>query len=78
MRFVKGGVSRALRTLRAAASPAEDRVVPLSPQMVAAVCGGLTAAPSGCVWTEAPPSTSGRVGDGGASGAALTASGAGP
>ena len=35
MRFVKGGVARALRTLRAAASPAsEDRVVPLSPQMV--------------------------------------------
>ena len=33
--FVKGGIARALRTMRAAASPApEDRVVPLSPQMV--------------------------------------------
>ena len=33
VRFVKGGVARALRTLQqAAASPApEDRVVPLSP-----------------------------------------------
>ena len=30
VRFVKGGVARALRTLRAVASPApEDRVVPL-------------------------------------------------
>ena len=35
VRFVKGGVVGALRTLRAAASPAlEDRVVPLSPKMV--------------------------------------------
>ena len=35
MRFVKGGVARALRTLRAAADPApDDQVVPLSPQMV--------------------------------------------
>ena len=35
MRFVKDGVARAIRTLRAAASPApEDQVVPLSPQMV--------------------------------------------
>ena len=35
MRFVKGGVALALRTLRDAASPApEDRVVPLSPQAV--------------------------------------------
>ena len=35
IRFVKGGVARALRTLRAAASPApEDRVVPLSPKMM--------------------------------------------
>ena len=35
VRFVKGGVARAIRTLRAAASPAsEDRVVPLSPKMV--------------------------------------------
>ena len=35
VRFVKGGVARALRTLRAAASPApEDRAVPLSPKMV--------------------------------------------
>ena len=35
VRFVKSGVARALRTLRAAAGPApEDRVVPLSPKMV--------------------------------------------
>ena len=35
VRFVKGGVARAIETLRAAASPApEDRVVPLSPKMV--------------------------------------------
>ena len=35
VRFVKDGVARALRTLRAAAGPVpEDQVVPLSPQMV--------------------------------------------
>ena len=35
VRYVKGGVARAIRTLRDAASPApEDRVVPLSPQAV--------------------------------------------
>ena len=35
VRFVKGGVARAIRTLRAAASPAtDDRVVPLSSKMV--------------------------------------------
>ena len=35
VRFVKGAVAVAVRTLRAAASPEpEDRVVPLSPQMV--------------------------------------------
>ena len=35
VRFVKGGVGRAIRTLRAAANPAtDDRVVPLSPKMV--------------------------------------------
>ena len=35
VRFVKGGVARAIRTLRAAASPASaDRVAPLSPKMV--------------------------------------------
>ena len=35
VRFVKGGVARAIRTLRAAANPAtEDRVVPLSPKIV--------------------------------------------
>ena len=35
VRFVKGGVARAIRTLRAAASPAPaDRVAPLSPKMV--------------------------------------------
>ena len=38
VRFVKGGIARALRTLRAAASLVpEDQVVSLSPQMV----GGL-------------------------------------
>ena len=43
VRFVKGAVADAVRTLRAAASPApEDRVVPLSPKMVGAAvqcCG---------------------------------------
>ena len=35
VRFVKGGVARAIWTLRAAANPAQaDRVVPLSPKMV--------------------------------------------
>ena len=35
MPFVKGDVAGALRTLRAAASPPpEDRVVPMSPQML--------------------------------------------
>ena len=35
VRFVKDGVARALRTLRAATNPeAGDRVVPLSPQMI--------------------------------------------
>ena len=35
VRFVKGGVARAIRTLRAAASPGPaDRVAPLSPKMV--------------------------------------------
>ena len=35
VRFVKGGVARAIRTLRAAANPApSDRVAPLSPKMV--------------------------------------------
>ena len=35
VRFVKDGVARALRTLRAAATPAPgERVVPLSPQMI--------------------------------------------
>ena len=35
VRFVKGGVARAIRTLRAAASPGPaDRVVPLSSKMV--------------------------------------------
>ena len=48
VRFVKGGVARAIRTLRAATSPEPaDRVVPLSPQMVglrftaAAVAAGV-------------------------------------
>ena len=35
VRFVKGGVARAIRTLRAAVNPGPaDRVVPLSPKMV--------------------------------------------
>ena len=35
VRFVKGGVARAIRTLRAAVNPAmADRVAPLSPKMV--------------------------------------------
>ena len=35
MRFVKGGVARAIRALREAMTPKpDDRVVPLSPQMV--------------------------------------------
>ena len=35
VRFVKDGVARAIRTLQAATTPEpEDRVVPLSPQMV--------------------------------------------
>ena len=35
VRFVKGGVARAIRTLREATAPKpDDRVVPLSPQMV--------------------------------------------
>ena len=35
LRFVNDGVARAIRTLRAATIPAaDDRVVPLSPQMV--------------------------------------------
>ena len=35
MRFVKADIAGAVRTLRAASSPGpEDRVVPLSPQMV--------------------------------------------
>ena len=35
VRFVKDGVARALRTLRATTSPElGDRVVPLSPQMI--------------------------------------------
>ena len=35
MRFVKGGVARAIRTLRSATSPEPgDRVVPLSAQMI--------------------------------------------
>ena len=35
VRFVKGGVARAIRTLRAAATPGPaDRVAPLSPKMV--------------------------------------------
>ena len=51
VRFIKDGVARALRPLRAATSPEPgDRVVPLSAQMIrAAVCGrgivGLTCRP---------------------------------
>ena len=38
--------------------------MPLSPQMVAAVCARRHRRAVGCVWTEAPPSTSGRPGTG--------------
>ena len=51
VRFVKGGVARALCTLRASTSPEPgDRVMPLSPQMI-----GLrfTAAGAGC-WRREP------------------------
>ena len=41
VRFVKGGVARAIRILKAAVDPKPaDRVVPLSPKMVGAVPGG--------------------------------------
>ncbi len=57
---MKGGVARALRTLRAAASPApEDRVVPLSPK------DGGPAVPGGgprAVGVERVTAHSGRVG----------------
>ena len=58
MRFVKDGVLRGIRTLRAATSPEPgDRVVPLSAQMI-----GLrfTAAAAGIEWRVT--AHSGRVG----------------
>ena len=56
VRFVKDGVARALRTLRAAARRPEDQLVPLSPQMV-----GLqfaAAARAGRPRARLPPSVS--------------------
>ena len=56
VRFVKDGVARALRTLRAAARRPEDQLVPLSPQMV-----GLqfaAAARAGRSRARLPPSVS--------------------
>ena len=59
VRFVKGGVARAIRTLRAAASPAlEDRVVRLSPKMV----GLRFAAAARAAGVERVTAHSGRVG----------------
>ena len=59
VRFVKGGVARAIRTLRAAASSGpEDRVGPLSPKMV-----GLRFQPAGrAAGVEHVTAHSGRVG----------------
>ena len=59
VRFVKGGVARAIRTLRAAANPAtEDRVVPLSPKMV----GLRFSAAARAAGVEQVTAHSGRVG----------------
>ena len=60
VRFVKGGVARAIRTLREAMTPKpDDRVVPLSPQMV-----GLrfTAAAAAAGVDQRVTAHSGRVG----------------
>ena len=60
VRFVKGGVARAIRTLREAMTPKpDDRVVPLSPQMV-----GLrfTAAAAAAGLDRRVTAHSGRVG----------------
>ena len=60
VRFVKGGVARAIRTLRAAMCPEPaDRVVPLSPQMI-----GLrfTAAATAAGLERRVTAHSGRVG----------------
>ena len=58
MRFVKDGVARALRTLRAATSPEPgDRVVPLSAQMIglrftaAAQAAGIESRVHRALWT---------------------------
>ena len=48
VRFVKGAVAGAVRTLRAAASPApEDRVGPLSPKMASPLEAGPVCSPAG-------------------------------
>ena len=59
VRFVKGGVARAIRTLRAAATPGPaDRVAPLSPKMV----GLRFQAAARAVGVERVTAHSGRVG----------------
>ena len=59
VRFVKGGVARAIRTLRAAANPAPaDRVAPLSPKMV----GLRFSASARAAGVERVTAHSGRVG----------------
>ena len=59
VRFVKGGVARAIRTLRAAANPSPaDRVAPLSPKMV----GLRFAAAARAAAVERVTAHSGRVG----------------
>ena len=60
VRFVKAGVGRALRTLRAATSPApDDQGVPLSPQMVGLRFAGRGQVPPG---SSAVTVHSGRIG----------------
>ena len=60
VRFVKGPVARALRTLRAAASPEPgERVVPLSPQMIGL---RLTAAARAAAVDRRVTAHSGRIG----------------
>ena len=59
VRFVKGGIARAIWMLRAAANPAtEDRVVPLSPKMV----GLRFSASARAAGVERVTAHSGRVG----------------
>ena len=56
VRFVKDGVARALRTLRAAARRPEDQLVPLSPHMLELQFA--TAARAGRPRARLPPSVS--------------------